>query len=335
MQARNLSLCNQTWGNKVFESLLHVTSDYSLPTTVNGPTAIKYVNGLIVDEGKILTVSARCKGLVLFVNGDAIINGTVDMTARGATAVGDNLAIDYTKAEFLVNPTNWDDYEYKISAAGGAGGARTGGSKDDATNYNLGHNDGAIGINSSGGGGSGGCFLRKAAGYSGAGSAGTSYSGGAGGGGQARYNASGTGYGGAGGANGGAGGAGNCYTGSGYTVLRKAAGGAGNNGGAGCGGSYVGLNGTGGLLVLVVKGNLYLGSTGIIRSNGSRGGNITSSADVESGGGGSGGGNITVLYSKEYSNQGTIQANGGAGGNADSDGGAGGAGMVAIANVTI
>ena len=60
------------------------------------------------------------------------------------------------------------------------------------------------------------------------------------------------------------------------------------------GGSYSGYLG-GGLLILVVKGNLTIGSTGIISSNG----------DVLAGGG-----RVVVLYNRNYTNNGSITVTG-------------------------
>lgn len=324
------------WGTNPWENPLVVTSNYSFESSLDGNTIIKYLKGLTINAGCTLTTSQRCKGLVLFVKGDCIINGTLSMTARGAKAVGDNLAIDYQNAEFLVNPANLPNYEYTVASEGGAGGAITGGYYSDATNYNFGANPGTSSAVSCGGGGGGGCVIRKATGYSGAGAKGTSYSGGAGGGGQGRYNVTGIGYGGAAGANGGAGGWGSCYTGSGATYKRGAGGGAGNAGGGGCGTyGYAGASGTGGLLVLVVRGNLSIGANGSIISNGSPGGYVHTSYNIGGGGGGSGGGNIIVLYSGLYTNNGTIQANGGAGGWGSSYGGSGGAGALKINAITL
>jgi hypothetical protein len=151
---------------------------------------------------------------------------------------------------------------------------------------------------------------------SGAGNTGTCFSGGAAGGGSGSI--TGTSGGNAGSANGGAGGAGVNVGGAGIT----AGGGAGNPGGAGAIGGSAGSNGTGGLLILIIRGNLTIGASGVISSNGASGG------DGSCGGGGSGGGTLVILYAGTLSNSGTIQANGGPGGTGTGNGGAGGAGSV-------
>lgn len=330
MQARNLAIQSDPWGHIPFEPALHITTNYSFPATSDGPTIKKYVKGLTIDAGAILTTSVRCKGLVLFVNGDCVINGTLSMTARGAYAAGDNLAIDYKKAEFLVSPTDWANYEHRISAAGGTGGAyRTATGPAEGILQRAG-NTGSSSALASGGGGSGGVYAsygRTAT--SGAGGDGTSYSGGSGSGGAAVNNtANRTSS--AGGANGGAGSAGACIGAS--STVRSAGGGAGNNGGAPCSSYHTGTagsNGTGGLLILVVSGNLYISETGLVSANGMPGGYGVA------GGGSSGGGIVKILHAKGYSNLGTVQANGGIGGNGTALGGAGGTGLVSVSQITL
>jgi hypothetical protein len=176
--------------------------------------------------------------------------------------------------------------------------------------------------------------------YAGAGAAGTSFSGGAAGG--AAMNSLGpdwsSGYGGAGAANGGAGGNG------GGVSIYVCGGGAGNPIGANVisdaaleFNSVPAITGTGGLLILTVLGYLYIASGATISSNGSAGGYWVSRNDGspnEPGGGGSGGGSINILCAT-YTNNGTLQANGGTGGlgywaGSYMNGGAGGAGSVRL-----
>jgi len=123
-------------------------------------------------------------------------------------------------------------------------------------------------------------------------------------------------------------------------------GGAGNGGGLGkysTGGNYPnadGDDGTGGVIILIVGGNLTIGSGGSVKANGSGGGNSNypSEYDKDSSytalGGGSGGGVCLVLYKGTLSNNGTVQASGGAKGTEEGyDGGDGGAGWVCIEQV--
>lgn len=317
---------------KIGNPPLNLTFDYTFSSELDGPTVVKYLDEFTIEENCTVTTSTRCKGLVLFINGDCTINGTLSMTAKGARAVGDNLAIDCSQGEFLVNPSNWENFPHRISAAGGGGGARA--YAYAATKSGI---TGSSSIESSGGGGSGGVRIyngmNNAYGYSGAGSAGTSYSGGSGGGALCYYVSNvnrGPHYAGNATANGGAGGAGSARRDLGETT-QCAGGGAGNNGGSGssigCTG-YTGGAGTGGLLVLAVKGNLTINGT--VQSDGSNGGNAT-----RSGGGGSGGGIVYILHGGNLYNQGTIKANGGAGGSGSAVGGAGGVGLVKISKLTL
>jgi len=199
---------------------------------------------------------------------------------------------------------------------------RTGAAATSSATGALARNDGNNGTN--GQTGSGGSGQVGDGGTAGGGGAGTCFSGGAGGGG-ARSATSG-----AGSSTGGAGGnqaisCGSCWGG----------GGAGNPGGSG---SYAaGGNGTGGLLWLVVGGNLTIGSTGIIESRGVAGGaslNCGAVPNEQVAGGGSGGGSIVVLYRGALNNSGNITALGGAGGNScNSRGGNGGTGSIQILQI--
>lgn len=319
------------WSNKTFETL-DITTNYNFTSTLDGNTVIKYLDSLYIPAGITVTTQNRCKGLVLFIKGDCIIDGTLSMTARGCLSPGDDLAIDYFSADLLVNPINLASYRYIIDKLGGLGGAAV-------RSYNTGSGVGLVGnagqnkIDSCGGGGSGGA--RSTYGgiaYSGPGAAGTSYSGGAGGGGCCT-GGTGTYYGYGGASNGGAGGAGRIGNPGGVT--RGAGGGAGNPGGAravaNSGTGSAGSTGTGGLLILVIQGNLIIGSSGLISSNGSNGGDGLYGA-----GGGSGGGCLEILYTGDYDNKGSVQANGGLGGyspSPSSSGGAGGAGAIKIEKI--
>ncbi len=293
---------------------------------------------LIIDEGVVVTTENPCKGLYIYCDGDCTINGTLSMTARGAKF--DPAGVDVPcqpKCEAFLNVTFtypytaeqledyirryiqsiaengipqavWPSYIinniYEIPAneedlaTVPAVGANGGGSSSGAAN------NGANGTNrQSGGGGSG---SRSLSGTGGAGAAGTAYSGGTGGGG----GANGTGE--AGAAYGGAGGNGN--------TSRYSGGGAGNPGGNY--GTGTGL-GTGGLIILVVRGNLEIGSTGKIESKGTAGKSAIGPSTA--GGGGSGGGSINIFYGGTYTKTGQVLATGGTGG-AGGNGNAGGNG---------
>lgn len=324
------------WPMKLFPSTpTTLSTDYFPSVIEDGEMVKEYHKGLIIDEGVIFTPENRCKGMMLLVYGDLVVNGTISMTARGANAPGDDLALDYENGDVLLNPQDLSQYPYTISKVGGTGAPRvtgyysyvSGKTGSISTTYGCG-----------GGGGGAGAAWTAGAGTAngGAGGAGTSYSGGAGGGGASCAYTTRTAGNGA--INGGAGGNGIAYDSGGFG--RGGGGGAGNPGGlyhrhntplVSCSN---GETGTGGLLIIMVKGNIIIGPNGIIESNGSAGGYALNGTNRRgAGGGGSGGGSINVLYNGSFTNNGTIQANGGMGGDGTVNGGNGGAGTVRVEQV--
>ena len=288
----------------------------SFRSTQDGAPVIKNFSSLFISRSVVVSPTNRCRGMLIFVDGDATISGSLRMTGRGASAVG-------TDASFTtINPPYLGDYwstqlfpsasylsrVFAAGSGGGAGGVTANGGGGVGT---------AGGLGRSGGGGGGGA---SAANTGGVGTAGTSYSGGTGGGAGCGNPA---GNGSAGTTNGGAGG--NGATNSG--------GGAGNPNGSG--GSQT-ADGTGGLLILIVRGNLRIGPNGSITSNGSAGNNAFNIATAGSGGG-SGGGVIYVYYGGTLTNNGTVTATGGSGGTASpfggGTGGSGGAGTAIISRI--
>jgi len=302
----------------------------------DGDMYVANYSTLTINGGHTMTVDQPCKGLLVYVNGNCIIDGSLTMTARGAfedpsgtvSATGIRLPMigagsdTLTAADFagcgaaaIAAVANQKGISgngkiFTIDREGGAGGVGV-------NNLSSGNN-GGTGAQKSGGGGSGASGYGLGGG-SGDGGDGTCFSGGAGSGGV--YCASGNDgqdYGGAGG-----------YANSGaYTP--STGGGAGNPGGAGSGTPVgeVGGAGTGGLLILIVGGNLTISGSGKISANGMNGGAI--------GGAGSGGGNVLVLYAGNLSNSGSIEADGGIGAAfpGAGDGGDGGAGSVQTAQVS-
>lgn len=245
-------------------------------------TQIVVGRNLSVASGVTLTPPYRCKGLFIGSAGEFINDGTISMTARGASASGQNIA--------LVD-------EYSIAATGGSGGTGNGGSGSSASSLSC------------AGGGSGGYNSKSSGANSGAGGSGTSYSGGAGGGGNGGINTTAA----AGSSTGGAGGAGASGS-AGFTYV--SCGGAGNPGGT-TSKNYTGTvtdaeSGTGGLLVIFAD---VLNQNGTVISNGSNGGAAPNVNTGAGGGGGSGGGCI-VLLSKVSNTPGSYGVRGGAGGNA-------------------
>ena len=328
------------WGDGS-DGNLSTTGNVSLANTQDGDVVVKQYSSLTINSGHTFTTQYRCRGLVIYVDGDCVINGILSMNARGCkcnpadattssytpvapsdgSAVGAN-GIRFVRAKSGITETlsasevngcgnalknieanqngiNANGKIYAIPRVGASGGGSA-----------ASGSAGSSGQSGGGGGGSTGTYS-----VGGAGTAGTCFSGGTGGGG-GTYSSSYAGY--AGTPYGGAGGAGRSA--GGY----YGGGGAGNPGG---GGSVAGGDGTGGLLVLFVKGNLTIGSSGAIQSKGLSGG-----AAASSGGGGSGGGIVLMLYAGSYSNSGTISVAGGA---SVTNSGAGGSGNAVIEKVDL
>ena len=282
-------------------------------STVDGPPVIKNFSTLFVSRSVTISPTNRCRGLLIFVDGDATISGSITMTARGAKFTGSDASFTTVNPPYLGDYWNTQlfpssSYLSRVFAVGAAAGAA-----GPAPNSTGGV--GATGILGRSGGGGGGGGQASAGG---AGSAGTSFSGGSGGGG--------------GGPSGGTNGF--AFGGQGGPSLGYGGGGAGNPGGSTVSPtpSVTGGNGTGGLLILIVRGNLKIGPNGSIVSNGIAGGNGIAGFS-SAGGGGSGGGVIYVYYGGTLTNNGTVTANGGPGGLAGTptapgtnQGGSGGAG---------
>lgn len=297
-----------------FTSSVQITQSFS--SSLDGPPIIKNFSSLRISQSLVVTPTNRCDGMMIFVDGDCIISGTISMTARGASGSAQDASF------FPINPPYlgyyWSPlvfpssrYQSVVSASGALGAPSSAINTSGSNGF-----DGLIG--QSGGGGSGGSSVTL---VGAPGGRGISFSGGAGGGGRgSTAPLTGSSVGGAGG-NGGVGGGG----------------GAGNPPGTGSVASASGSVGTGGLLVLIVKGNLMFGPSGSIQSNGSNGGNASSASC--SGGGGSGGGVVYVYYGKQLITSSTflpVFANGGVGGLGSGSGhrgGSGGSGSVVVANL--
>lgn len=287
------------------ETLASFTAADWFTSTVDTRSAWCVVRGnLTINSGVTFTPPVRKLFLVLVVTGNLTVNGTVSMTARGAnhSGTGNSGGATTAAAIRIIDGTFSGVTDPNVPAAGGAGGQLRSGPGT------LAGNPGTNGANGGSGGGGGGSLTTGGPGDSGAGAAGTSFSGGPGGGARAGGSIATSG-----GANGGAGGS------STSSVFANGSGGAGNPGGAKTDtGGEVGQDGTGGVLVVIVLGQLL--GTGAISANGSNGGAIGTA------GGGSGGGSVTVLAKTDGSSI-TPAANGGTG---PGSGGAGTARKLAL-----
>ena len=334
-----------TTGN-VTHTVLNTNGSY------DGDMVVKQYSSLTINAGHTMTVDQPCRGMFIYVAGDCTINGTLSMTGKGAaadpTSAGgsDSNAVGTNGLQLgLLTTGGTDTFTNDGSGFNGAGTAvRTAtantanisgdgtifsisklgasvvtGPTDSDSGYAFGYNgnNGTTGgaTISTGSGGTGQIQKDGGSGYgAGDGGAGGAFSGGAGGGGRYRNSGSG-GYAGDGGNYGGAGGAGLT------SAVVPAAGGAGNPKGALSNPSSDSRHyaeaedGVGGIIWLLVGGNLEIGANGLIEAKGKRGGN----AYVD--GGSSGGGAIFVLHTGTYTvdntNSTPINANGGAVNNDD------------------
>jgi hypothetical protein len=273
----------------------------------DGPVIVRNYTDLIINSGVTVTPAARCKGVLIYATGNVTINGTLTMTARGASAAGVDSGL-YLYASYVHDSGNEQLTAYLLPAVGASGGAALIGAGSNG-------NAGTAGTDGKCGGGGGG----GRSGYtSGRGGVATSFSGGTGGGGADDTSSTdGSDTGGPGGA----------------ASENGSGGGAGNPGGAKSTYGAVGENGTGGLLILICAGDLSIGATGIVAADGSAGGNGNPVYGGASGGG-SGGGSVNLFYSGTLANSGTVRANGGAKGTSSSgNGGDGGAGSTRIVKI--
>jgi len=281
----------------------------SFRSTQDGPPVIKNYSSLFISRSVVVSPTNRCRGMLIFVDGDATISGSLRMTGRGAKFTGSDASFttinppylgDYWSTQLFPSSS----YLSRVFAVGAAGAPA---SYIAPSGIGVAGSTGILGR--SGGGGAGGSL--NAIGTTGAGSAGTSFSGGSGGG-AASPGISGINsipFGGSGGAGG--------------PASPTRGGGAGNP--AGLGGTNAVGEGTGGLLILIVRGNLRIGPNGSIAANG-----VAGNTGSSSGGGGSGGGILYVYYGGTLTNNGTVTSNGGSGGAGPATGGAGGAGTAII-----
>jgi hypothetical protein len=311
---------------------LIVNSNLSFPSVEDGDMIVKQYKSLTINSG-IVTTSNRCRGLMIYVQEDCIIDGTLSMTARGCKA---NPNIGGTDSYTPVAPSDGnpvDNNGLQIPMITNTGtdtliAANFNGCGNAAVNVVVNHKsiDGNGTIFSvakessvdgfgSGGKGGGSYDYGNGADSAGLGRNGVCFSGGAGGGGTQTDDKglNGVYFGGAGGAG---------Y----YNDYRNYGGGGSGNpiSQYGSGGS----SGTGGLLILIVGGNLTI--EGTIHNCGSNG----NGGKGGGGGGGSGGGRILILYKNIYTNIGTIITDGGQGGRGDPySGSSGNSGDITIAQI--
>ena len=310
----------------------------------DGDMVVRHYNDFTLSSGHTITTDQPCRGLMIFVKGNAVISGTISMKGRGALANPNNAGSDgnsvqaagiqipmrnisgidtlagsaslfngfgdkarLASANFPEITSTANGTIYRIVKIGGADTAAYGNNNGGA--YSAKFANGNTIADGTGGGGQGGCGHGDG---DGEGRAGTCFGGGSGGG---------------GGNNNGVGGDTNATAWGGQGGLgvskhtARCTGGAGNpNGTESTTGGYSnavnssnGESGTGGIILMFVQGSLTI--TGTITANGSRSDSIDGNGyNWCSTGGGSGGGAIRIFHKGILTNTGTVTANGGVAG---------------------
>lgn len=293
------------------DGVLNTVGNLNLVAPANGGPVIKHYSSITINAGHIVTSNVPCTGIILFCEGNCTINGTLTMSKKGKKAVQGVVRYipEIVQVKNIALPSGGS------SGSGGESQGLSGGNGGSAIAYVLPL------LGSPGGGGGGAAFPFSGGGIGGNGGAslhpyneGTGGVGGIvdGGGGSAGVNGKGGG-GSCGNIDGRSGGAGGLGAGAG-----------GGGGGSGSS-SAVGSPGApgeplGGSIILIVKGNIIIGSTGIIScngGNGGKGGNGATGANEGNpggGGGASGGGTVLVIHKGTYSNLGSITVSAGIGG---------------------
>jgi hypothetical protein len=338
-----------TWSTIFFTLNVTVKTKtvYAFPSTQDGPPVVKQFTSINIPSGVFVTVSNRCKGLIMLCQGDITVDGTISMDGMAALADPTDMAnnppyavIDYAK--YTKYPLQTSKQKVIVIGPGGRGGdGGDGGSGSTTNSISCPGGKGGAGTPGTwwgggrgGGGGGGGAsygtsqFASGGNGgdgaYTGTGTPGSSVnttgtnavngnngSGGAGGGGGASAtSASGIATSGAGGsANGAGGGGGGGGADATSTTSPTASPGASSSGGAG------------GLILIIAKGNVTINSSGRLSAKGSPGANGGDAYVLGSGyagggggGGGSGGGIIAILAKGAITNSGTTDVSGGVGG---------------------
>ena len=353
----SLSSYNNYFGTGI-DGTLTISSSAQVSSSLNnisrefGDTIVKNYQDLTINSGILFNPLRPCRGMVIYCTGNLTVNGTISMTGKGGgvvTKIASPIGIasstdsryDLVDATLYFNnlsssaaggrgiPTHWNwapsgsawfsNFKTRIAIISGSVGGGVGGSSPDG-----GGSVGSAGVFCCGGGGGGGAGEQQYGSFSSGatGGRGTIFAGGGGGGGgTGGFSGGGTGIAGQlerGGAGGGP-------TANGY-----------GGGGAGTAAASPGNGslGSGGLLILIVRGNIIINGT--VSSNGSSGGTGNAIGRRAGAGGGSGGGRIVIIHGGTYTNAGSVVTNGGAGGPGPAgSGGSGGAGSITTRKVHI
>jgi len=304
----------------------------------DGDMVIKNYTDLTINVGHTVKPDQPCRGMFMYCSGDLIVSGELVISGQGACADptvsggSDASAVSATGIRLPMFTASGTDTLAAADFAGCGSGVVGAVANQDSIS-----GDGTIfTVSRAGGSGGTGCSssgwgsCNTDSGSVGAGTTGgaTLSSGGGGGGSAWGGGASGT-------AHGAAGAAGTCFSGGGGggsaacdNCSCSATAGSFGCGGGGCSGG--GINGGtggngGGLMFVVVKGDVTINSGGSISVNGSGGQSTGSGAFGGVSAGGGAGGQLFILHGGTYTNNGTINSGGGSGGSkGGSSGGAGG-----------
>ena len=235
-------------------------SDFFTSTADSRVACIHVTGNLAINSGQSFIPGVRKPGAYIYVGGDLVLNGEISMKARGAnhSSSGSNLTsvdiriIDGTHGSYS-NPT--------IPATGGPGGPQT--NSPGAVNQQATSPIQSIVNFGTGGGQHGIAFAERTVAVAGAGANGTCFTGGSGGGSVRGASYGGVGAGGAAQDRGGKGGNGSCNY---YATNGSAGNPSGNNASCQYSSTSGSNNGTGGVIVIFVRGSV-LGS-GVIDARG-------------------------------------------------------------------
>jgi|TARA_R110000824_G_C15194498_1_gene675115 hypothetical protein len=299
-QIQNPSACYET-------TVLNKSGSY------DGDMWVGNFTNLTIDASTTLTTDQPCRGMLIYCSGDAVINGALSMTGRGALADptasggGDTSAVNSNGLKLgLFTASGTDTLAANDFAGSGTASVAAVANQPAIVGNGVTFNMTRQGTTGPVNGTTGGAILQSGGGGNGRpsdgvtptyGSYGSCFAGGSGGGGKEGPAAgtSGTPWAGAGG-NGGSLGASAIGAGSGNPAGTGANGGGGNNG-------------NGGLMLLIVKGDVTIGAGGYVDCTGQRAWNAGYYV-----GSATGGGIVYVLHGGTLTNNGTIQAAQGGGG---------------------
>lgn len=295
---------------------------------------IKQYANVNIPENYIYSTSHRCNGIVIYSQGDIIVNGRISMDYRGGINKGYRTPFIFDKYIYDNGIKGFNDCMQDIpllkGGAGGSGGSGGNSSYNDYWYYNKGGkgadgSSGRIGAGGFGGAAGGGSSSSYQESYGDGGDAGSVYNEvgiyGFGGRGGTYTNHHGT----IGGHNAGGGGGATNHNNSGGGAGGSGPSGGGGAGGCGNGGDYGQSTEffPGGFIALIAKGDIIINAGGKVTAKGGCGGfggaaNCGGAQDNAScggggGAGGHGGGVIMLLHKGEFINNGELSVAGGRG----------------------